>query len=97
MRAVQRCVALGAWRLPSFETHGDKRLFHRQVALTELWSAIPEHRPHLALLGPDAQIAMPDREKRRRLVARAVSRKAGPDGANAKDGVFAGKKADGRG
>ena len=51
-----------------------------------------EHHLQLAILGPDAQIAMPDREERRRLVARAVSRKAGPEGANAKDGTFAWKK-----
>ena len=55
-------------------------------------SAIPEHHLELAILGPDARAMMPDRGERRRLVARAVSRKAGLDGANAEDGVFAWKR-----
>ena len=81
--AVLRRVRDGVWRLPPFATNGDRRLFKQQVAVYGLLTALPEHALQTGVLGSGATADLPDADARQRLIARVVSRKAGPEGANA--------------
>ena len=81
--AVMRRVDGGVWRLPSFATNGDRRLFKQQVAVYELIRALPSSSLELGVLGEAARAELPDAGQRRRLVARVIASKAGPEGANA--------------
>ena len=81
--AVMRRVDGGVWRLPSLATNGDRRLFKQQVAVYELIRALPSSSLELGVLGEAARAELPDAGQRRRLVARVIASKAGPEGANA--------------
>ena len=89
MAAVERRVVDGVWRLPAFATHADRRLFKQQVAVRELLQVLPERTIQLGFLGPAAAADLPDPEERRRLIARAISFKSGPEGAGARDAISA--------
>jgi hypothetical protein len=81
--AVLRRVDGGVWRLPVFATNGDRRLFQQQVAVYELVRTLPASSLELGVLGEAARVEVPDAAQRRRLVARVLACKAGPEGANA--------------
>ena len=81
--AVLRRVDGGVWRLPTFATNGERRMFKQQVAVYELIRILPASSLELGVLGEAARTELPDAAQRRRLVARVLSCKAGPEGANA--------------
>jgi hypothetical protein len=91
LAAVMRRVDGNVWRLPAFATHGDRRLFKQQVAVFTLIRALPARSLEGGVLGSEARCDIPDAEQRRRLVARVVSQKAGPEGANAAGALAAWK------
>ena len=91
LAAVMRRVDGNVWRLPAFATHGDRRLFKQQVAVFTLIRAQPARSLEDGVLGSEARCDIPDAEQRRRLVARVVSQKAGPEGANAAGALAAWK------
>lgn len=81
--AVVRHERAGAWRLPMFARHEDRRLFCRLRAVRELMRALPPGAIAL-VLGPDSERAVPDLTTRRALAQAVLERKAGPDGGAAK-------------
>ena len=81
-RAVRRRFYGGIWRLPAFETTGDRRRFTQQLKVYELLHAVPE--PLMGgVLGPNAVREVPSETERVSLVAATVAAKAGPEGGNA--------------
>ena len=81
-RAVRRRFYGGIWRLPAFETTGDRRRFTQQLKVYELLHAVPE--PLMGgVLGPNAVREVPSETERVSLVAALVASKAGPEGGNA--------------
>ena len=86
--AVIRHMREGLWRLPTFESNEDRRLFQRIKAVRTLLQALPAEVSVL-ICGPEAEAQVPDPEARMRLACTLIEAQAGPEGEQAKKGLRA--------